>query len=129
MNLKRKESPIFTSQNTFKIILWRTTKIDQNKYLSSKEGHAVVLKEQVKEQVNDKIRELLFVIRGHLSVSELMHLMNLKGRRNFLQNYLVPTMEVGLIEMTQPDSPKSPTQKYKLTDKGFSLKQQLTNKV
>jgi ATP-dependent DNA helicase RecG len=36
----------------------------------------------------------------------------------FIDNYLTPATSSGLVEMTQPDSPKSPTQKYRLTDKG-----------
>ena len=41
------------------------------------------------------------------------------GRRNFLEKYLSPAMEAGLVEMTQPDSPRSPTQKYRLTEVGI----------
>jgi hypothetical protein len=33
----------------------------------------------------------------------------------FRQRYLSPALSAGLIEMTQPDSPKSPTLKYRLT--------------
>jgi len=50
--------------------------------------------------------------------SELMNALNLSGSRNFLQNYLKPSIENGFIEMTQPNSPNSPTQKYRLTEKG-----------
>jgi ATP-dependent DNA helicase RecG len=35
--------------------------------------------------------------------------------------YLEPALALNLIEMTQPDSPKSPTQKYRLTAKGRQL--------
>lgn len=44
--------------------------------------------------------------------------LKLGGRRNFLEKYLTPAIELGLVEMTQPNSPRSPTQKYRLTEKG-----------
>ncbi|MFC4877477.1 Fic family protein [Microbulbifer halophilus] len=47
-----------------------------------------------------------------------MESLGLKDRVNFSRAYLEPALESGLLEMTQPDSPRSPTQKYRLTDKG-----------
>jgi hypothetical protein len=41
---------------------------------------------------------------------------------------LNPALTDFLIEMTQPDSPNSPTQKYRLTAKGQAFKAQLKNK-
>ncbi len=47
--------------------------------------------------------------------------LGLKGQANFRDRYLEPALSDELIEMTQPDSPKSPTQKYRLTEKGKQL--------
>lgn len=38
---------------------------------------------------------------------------------------LKPLLEAELLEMTQPNSPKSPTQKYRLTEKGQQLLNQM----
>ncbi len=43
-----------------------------------------------------------------------MECLKLTHRPSFLANYLRPALETGLVEMTHPDSPKSPTQKYRL---------------
>ena len=51
-----------------------------------------------------------------------MDKLNLKHRPTLLCDYLQPAMDMGLIEMTQPDSPKSPTQKYRLAAKGIGIK-------
>jgi len=61
---------------------------------------------------------LLQACSGEHNRAELMELLALKDRVNFRQSYLDPALLEGLIEMTQPDSPRSPTQKYRLTDLG-----------
>jgi ATP-dependent DNA helicase RecG len=38
----------------------------------------------------------------------------LKHRPTLMSNYLQPALDAGLVEMTQPHSPNSPTQKYLL---------------
>lgn len=52
------------------------------------------------------------------SITELMALAGRANRTKFREAMLNPLLETGLVEMTQPDSPRSPTQKYRLTDKG-----------
>lgn len=82
--------------------------------------------EQVREQVADAlpkgVSRLLKVLKGEMSVLEMMMALKLGGRRNFLEKYLAPSLELGLVEMTQPNSPRSPTQKYRLTPKGLAAK-------
>ncbi|MDR3279279.1 MAG: hypothetical protein LBT23_02095 [Synergistaceae bacterium] len=39
--------------------------------------------------------------------------LDLKHRPTFRGNYLVPALELGLIEMTVPDKPNSNRQKYR----------------
>ena len=72
-------------------------------------------------QVSDLVLKLLLVLKGEKSVREMMEKMELKNRSSFLSNYLNPALENGLVTMTQPDSPKSPTQRYYLTESGKSL--------
>ena len=78
--------------------------------------------EQVREQVNmevpKSVARLLKVLKGEMSVLDMMVALKLGGRRNFLEKYLTPSIELGFVEMTQPNSPRSPTQKYRLTAKG-----------
>ncbi|MEL6306140.1 MAG: Fic family protein, partial [Bacteroidota bacterium] len=37
----------------------------------------------------------------------------LRHRETFRDNYLLPSIQEGLVEMTIPDKPKSPNQKYR----------------
>ena len=72
-------------------------------------------------KVSELVLKLLLVIKGEMSVREMMEKLELKNRSSFLSNYLNPALKNGLVIMTQPDSPKSPTQKYYLTELGKEL--------
>lgn len=47
-----------------------------------------------------------------------MSRLSIKDRNTFASLYLEPALRIGYIELPQPDSPRSPTQKYRLTEKG-----------
>ena len=55
------------------------------------------------------------------SVKEIMSILNLKDRVNFLRNYLTPALDEGLVSMKFPEQPKHPKQKYLLTSKGKAI--------
>ena len=55
---------------------------------------------------------------AELGSSDLMQTLGLSHRPTFRNNYLNPALEGGWIERTQPDSPRSPPQRYRLTGKG-----------
>ena len=84
---------------------------------------------QVPPQVQDKfhtenydIKKLVKVIgKNQLSVKDMMNGLNLKGRDNFLNIYLIPAISEGFVRMLYPDKPHHPRQKYLLTTKGILL--------
>ena len=76
---------------------------------------------QVALYVTPQVKRLLSVMRGVMSRQELMKALGLKDVKHFRRRYLRPAIEAGLIEMTQPESPRSPTQGYRLTEKGQML--------
>jgi len=78
--------------------------------------------DQVTDHVSDQVKRLLKALaQQQLSAAELMRTLGLSHRPTFRKNYLQPALESGLIAMTQPDSPRSPTQKYLLTEKGKAI--------
>ena len=73
---------------------------------------------QIAEKPSKFVQKLLRTMKGEMTVLEMMAALKLVGQRNFLERYLTPAIDAGLVEMTQPDSPRSPTQRYRLTAKG-----------
>ena len=69
-----------------------------------------------------KVVELIKVVgRKELSTKEMMALLNLKDRKNFVQLYLIPALESNYLRYLYPDKPKHPRQKYLLTIKGLMI--------
>lgn len=88
----------------------------------------VVASDQVSDQVGDQVIRLLGVIgKKEVGASELMSGLGLSHRPTFRKNYLEPALAAAVIERTQPDSPRSPTQRYRLTDKGRRLLNTIQN--
>ena len=80
-------------------------------------------------QVQDKIHTDNYYIIGiikviefqQLSAKEIMTGLQLKGRDNFLNLYLLPAIAEGYVRLLYPDKPRHPRQKYLLTVKGLAL--------
>ena len=74
--------------------------------------------EQVGEQVTEQVERLLETFGDkEYSTKELMEFLGLKHRPTFRDNYLLPALVSGLIEMTVPDKPNSSKQKYRKVKK------------
>lgn len=83
---------------------------------------------QVTDQVTDQVKLALSVLEEiELGTKDLMQKVSLKHRPTFMHNYLLPALEHGLVEMPQPDSPRSPTQKYRLTPLGKQVLADIKN--
>ena len=97
----------------------RTTKVTDHRTSSEQVKYETV-------QVSKQVKRLITSMSNKWqSASDLRMIINIIHRPTFVKNYLEPALELGLIEMTQPDSPRSPTQKYRLTAKGKALARKL----
>ena len=67
------------------------------------------------------VQRLVEVLDGEMSRTAIMKAIGIKDRVTFTDYYLAPALKLGLVEMTQPNSPRSPTQKYRLTEKGQNV--------
>ena len=51
----------------------------------------------------------------------MLSYMNYRDRTKFRKKYIYPLLEDEIIQMTIPDKPNSKSQKYRLTEKGLEI--------
>ena len=61
--------------------------------------------------------KILKSCKNESSAIELMEILNRTNKSKFKNAIINPLVENGFFELTNPDKPKSPTQKYRLTSK------------
>ena len=76
-------------------------------------------------QFSLQVRRLLVALDGEMTRAAIMKALTLRDRVSFGNSYLGPALKIGLVEMTQPGSPRSPTQRYRLTAWGQKAKASL----
>lgn len=85
--------------------------------------------EQPAVQVTEQVRALLLALsNGQLSLKSLMEKIGLKHRPTFLENYMAPALEAGIVKALYPDKPNHPRQKYLLTSKGLALYNEIASR-
>ncbi len=92
-----------------------------NKKIIQKPSETGQVTGEVTGEVAGEVIGLLKALTKPLKRKEIQGKMGLGSEANFRERYLDPALEEGLVEMTQPESPNSPTQKYRLTEKGRKL--------
>jgi hypothetical protein len=65
---------------------------------------------------------VVWVLEGEMKRTEIQAALELRHEDHFRDNYLIPALQAGVIEMTRPDKPKSSRQRYRLTGKGLVVK-------
>jgi len=131
------KEPEFIQEEDFKTIIWRTLKAAgeatgeptrQAEGVDNKEVDEVTTGQatgQVTGQVSEEVKRVILVTDNELRSAEIQNILQLKHREYFRDNYLLPALESGFIEMTFPDSPNHPNQRYRLTASGITLKKKL----
>ena len=88
--------------------------------------HTRTIQEPYKNHTSLKqIVQVLHKSKKEMTRNELQKALKLENRGHFLQEYLQPALDRGLIEMTLPDRPTSKKQKYRLTELGRSVAEEL----
>jgi hypothetical protein len=79
-------------------------------------------------QVTPQVERLLAECVSPKSRFELQQQLGLSDKKHFRAAYLNPSLNAGLIELTNLDKPCSRLQKYRLTEKGRSVLEQVTSR-
>ena len=69
-------------------------------------------------EATPEVLRLLLSMQGNMSRREIQDKLALKDPDHFREAYINPALKTGLIEMTIPDNPRNPKQKYRLTSLG-----------
>ena len=102
--------PQFIQEDHFITILYRPLKTKTAQVTAHVTAH-----------VTAQVNMLVDTIKGEMTRTELMQALKLTHRQSFTETYLLPSLNQGLIEMTQPEKPRSINQKYRITNKGKAL--------
>lgn len=102
--------PLFDLGEGVKVIIWRPVVTT-----GQATGQAAV-------QVTEAIKRVVLVFVDEMKSAEIQEVLQLRHREYFRDNYLEPAINEGFVEMTIPEKPNSPIQKYRLTKKGEVLK-------
>jgi len=71
--------------------------------------------------------EILKKCKEESSAVELMNILGRTNRTKFKLAIIYPLIDQGFIELTIPDKPKSPNQKYRITNKFINRRIKLNN--
>jgi ATP-dependent DNA helicase RecG len=80
---------------------------------------------QVAPEVTPEVKKMLTSLTGEMTRREIQEKLGLKDEKHFRENYQQAALNLGLIEMTIPDKPRSRRQKYRLTSVGRDLANQI----
>jgi len=111
------KEPVFSIEEGFKLTIWRPVQAGQ-----------ATAQDTAQDTAQAEIKVLEFC-RVERSRDEIQKHLGLKHREHFRKNILNPLINSGKLKLTMPDKPKSPKQRYKLTEKGEALKKTLQKKT
>ena len=89
---------------------------------ATSKGHPTSTPASINSTVGENVRRLAVALDvNQLSIRELLNIIGLKDRVNFVEYSLKPAIKGGFVTALYPDKPRHPRQKYLLTTKGRAL--------
>ena len=73
---------------------------------------------EVTTEVTTEVGRVVISLQGEMTRQALQQALGLANAEHFRKAYLLPALASGLVEMTQPDAPRSSKQRYRLTAQG-----------
>ena len=120
--LKKEESieePVINHSEDWTKEIKRSQKIDQEveqlSFIYDDDSDILIL--GTKKGLSQDHLRILRNCKNESSAIELMEILNRTNKSKFKNIIINPLVENGFFELTNPDKPKSPTQKYRLTSK------------
>ena len=117
-------APVFESDDNRTWFLTRLPVHDRVRPTPSVEDtvqNAVQAAVQDTVQVRNQVQQLVAALTKEMSRAELQAALKLENRAHLATAYLRPALKAGLVEMTVPEKPNSPNQRYRRTATGQIL--------
>ncbi len=113
------EEPVISQSEDWTKEIRRSQKIDQEveqlSFIYYNNNDNMIL--GTKEGLSQDHLKILKNCKNESSAIDLMEILNRTNKSKFKNAVINPLIENGFFELTNPDKPKSPTQKYRLTNK------------
>lgn len=118
--------PQFIQAEDFRTILYRPGAVQVTDHVKEPAAMQVTpeVTPEVTHEVTPEVRRLILVLEGEKTRLELQKLLNLRDEKNFRENYLHAAIEQSFVILTLPNTPTHPDQKYKLSPKGYRIKEE-----
>ena len=120
--LKKEESieaPVINQSEDWTKEIKRSQKIGQEveqlSFIYDNDNDKLIL--GTKKGLSEDHLKILKNCKNESTAIELMKILNRTNRSKFKNTIIYPLVENGFLELTNPDKPKSPSQKYRLTSK------------
>jgi predicted HTH transcriptional regulator len=102
----------FTTNFIRATIKFHIQKIDKDASKGTRKDTRKGTRKDTRKDTRSKIELLLDYCVVPQSLTEMMHLLDLKSRSAFVRNYLRPLLQQGKLKMTIPEQPTNRNQKY-----------------
>ena len=113
------EEPVISQSEDWTKEIRRSQKIDQEveqlSFIYYDNNDNMIL--GTKEGLSQDHLKILKSCKNESSAIDLMEILNRANKSKFKNAIINPLIENGFFELTNPNKPKSPTQKYRLTNK------------
>ena len=86
---------------------------------------SILVLQEIANVLPGNAARLLRILKSEMDIHQILTKIRFSSRAHLRKSALYPALEMGLVEMTQPNSPRSPTQKYRLTGKGKAVSKML----
>jgi len=113
------EDPVITQSEDWTKEIKRSQKIGQEveqlSFIYDNNNDNILL--GTKQGLSKDHLKILKICKNESSANELMEILNRTNKSKFKHTIINPLIENEFIELTNPSTPKSPVQKYRLTNK------------
>ena len=113
------KEPMIEEEDVYKVTIPMEAGVQNEKLEWTKLWNQLGLSKGLSKGLSNEQIGLFFEsLMKPVAASKLRVILGYTNATKFKNSYIVPLMEQGLVVMSQPDKPNSPTQKYYLTEKG-----------